>query len=195
MTSPSSPSASAPPEPTPDELGSPTYEVPLRRRERETHVSDGNSTRRGLFIVIPLVMAAAAVVALVFTGMEGKGIYSKPVDELVRAQGAFKGRAVRAEGNLVHGTLQKREQPCEYRFTLEKNGVQVPVRFAQCVVPDTFRDVPDMDVAVTVEGELLADNSFEATSVLAKCPSKYEMNDRAKKGERMPHSATPPPSM
>ncbi|HRH00702.1 MAG TPA: cytochrome c maturation protein CcmE [Polyangiaceae bacterium] len=181
-------------EPPRDEAASPTYEVPLRRREREAHAVD-SSTRTGLLIVIPLVMAAAAVVALVFTGMEGKGIYSKPVDELVKAQGAFKGRAVRAEGNLVHGTLQKREQPCEYRFTIEKNGVQVPVRFAQCVVPDTFRDVPDMDVAVTVEGELLADNSFEATSVLAKCPSKYEMNDRAKKGERMPHSTTPPPSM
>ncbi|HQY60114.1 MAG: cytochrome c maturation protein CcmE [Myxococcales bacterium] len=181
-----------PPEPPRDELASPTYEVPLRRREREAL---DTTTRTGLLIVIPLVMAAAAVVGLVFTGMEGKGIYSKPVDELVKAKGAFKGRAVRAEGNLVHGTLQKREQPCEYRFTIEKNGVQVPVRFAQCVVPDTFRDVPDMDVAVTVEGELLADNSFEATSVLAKCPSKYEMKDRAQKGERMPHSATPPPSM
>jgi cytochrome c-type biogenesis protein CcmE len=57
------------------------------------------------------------------------------------------------------------------------------------VVPDTFRDVPGMDVGVTVEGALQADNSFEATSVLAKCPSKYEMKDRANKGEQMPHAA------
>ena len=63
----------------------------------------------------------------------------------------------------------------------------VPVRFAQCVVPDTFRDVPGMDVGVTVEGSLLADNSFEATTVLAKCPSKYEMKERQGKGEQMPH--------
>ncbi len=179
------------PTPGPEPEAGPTYEVPLRRRER-AHASDANTTRTGLLIVIPLVMAAAAVVALVFTGMEGKGIYSKPVDELVRAKATFAGRPVRAEGNLVHGTLQKREQPCEYRFTIEKNGVEVPVRFAQCVVPDTFRDVPDMDVSVTVEGELLADSSFEATSVLAKCPSKYEMKERAQKGERMPHSQTPP---
>ena len=72
----------------------------------------------------------------------------------------------------------------------------MPVRYAQCVVPDTFRDVPGMDVGVTVEGELLTDNSFEATSVLAKCPSKYEMKQKAAGGEKMPHvdtSGTPAP--
>ncbi len=59
----------------------------------------------------------------------------------------------------------------------------MPVRFAECVVPDTFRDEPGADVGVTVEGELQADNTFEATSVLAKCPSKYETKARSAKGE------------
>ncbi len=149
------------------------------------------SARNGLLIVVPLVMAAAAIAGLVLTGMKDNAIYSKPVDELVAQKARFKGRPVRAEGNLVHGTLVKRETPCEYRFTISKNDVAVPVRFAQCIVPDTFRDVAGMDVGVTVEGELLADNSFEATSVLAKCPSKYEMKDRAARGERMPHAAEP----
>ena len=30
------------------------------------------------------------------------------------------GRAVRAEGNLVHGSLVKRDSPCEYRFRMKK---------------------------------------------------------------------------
>jgi cytochrome c-type biogenesis protein CcmE len=47
--------------------------------------------------------------------------------------------------------------------------------------------VPDVDVGVTVEGELQADSTFEATSVLAKCPSKYEMQQRKQHGEQMPH--------
>jgi cytochrome c-type biogenesis protein CcmE len=139
------------------------------------------------YLVVALVMISAAVAGLVLSGMKDNAIYSKPVDELVAQKARFAGRPVRAEGNLVHGTLQKRETPCEYRFTIEKNGVDVPVRFAQCIVPDTFRDVPGMDVGVTVEGELQADNSFEATTVLAKCPSKYEMKDRNAKGEAMPH--------
>ncbi len=140
-------------------------------------------------MVIPLVAVGAAIVAFVMTGMKDNAIYSKPVDDLVAQKARFVGRAVRAEGNLVHGTLERRETPCEYRFTIAKNGVEVPVRFAQCVVPDTFRDIPGMDVGVTVEGALQADNSFEATTVLAKCPSKYEMKDRASKGEQMPHAA------
>jgi cytochrome c-type biogenesis protein CcmE len=162
--------------------------VPRRRRERDTD-DDAQSSRRRMMLVIPLVTASAAIVAVVLTGMKDNAIYSKPVDQLVAEKAKFAGRAVRAEGNLVHGSLVKRDTPCEYRFTIMKNGTEVPVRYAQCVVPDTFRDIPGMDVGVTVEGQLLADNSFEATSVLAKCPSKYEMKERAGRGEQMPHAA------
>ena len=119
--------------------------------------------------------------------MQDNAIYSKPVDQLLAQKAKFAGRPVRAEGNLIHGSLMKREQPCEYRFSIAKNGAELPVRFAQCVVPDTFRDVPDLDVGVTVEGELQSDDTFEATSVLAKCPSKYEMKQRKDHGEQMPH--------
>jgi cytochrome c-type biogenesis protein CcmE len=132
-------------------------------------------------------MGAAAIAALVLGGMQSNAIYSKPIDALLADKARFLHRPVRAEGNLVHGSLAKRERPCEYRFTLEKNGAELPVRFAQCVVPDTFRDVPDVDVGVTVEGELQPDATFEATSVLAKCPSKYEMQQRKQHGEQMPH--------
>jgi cytochrome c-type biogenesis protein CcmE len=142
-------------------------------------------------------MGAAAIAALVLGGMQDNAIYSKPVDALLAQKDRFVHRPVRAEGNLVHGSLAKRELPCEYRFTIEKNGAELPVRFAQCIVPDTFRDVPDVEVGVTVEGELQADSTFEATSVLAKCPSKYEMQQRKQHGEQMPHgplAAGDPPS-
>jgi cytochrome c-type biogenesis protein CcmE len=141
----------------------------------------------GPALAIGLAAGAAGVATFVLTGMQDKAIYSKPVDELLAQKAKFAGRPVRAEGNLVHGTLEKRDQPCEYRFTIAKNGAELPVRFPQCVVPDTFRDVPGMDVGVTVEGELQPDQSFLASSVLAKCPSKYEMQERQKNGEQMPH--------
>ena len=166
--------------------------VSARRRRRdgvERDAIEGNPwVRRAL--VFGLGAAAAAIAGLVLVGMQEGAVYAKPVDELVASKAKFAGRPVRAEGNLVHGTLTKRDSPCEYRFTIEKNGVALPVRFPQCVVPDTFRDVPGMDVGVTVEGELRADNSFEATSVLAKCPSKYEMKEREQRGEKMPHAST-----
>lgn len=143
-------------------------------------------------LVVPLVALAGAVVAVAMFGLRDNGIYAKPLDELVRDKATFEGKAVRAEGTLVHGSLVKRDSPCEYRFEIERAGVQVPVRFAQCVVPDTFRDVAGTEVAVTVEGKLHADGHFEASNVLAKCPSKYEMKERQSRGEAMPHAAPTP---
>jgi len=158
-----------------------------RSRGRNRDVEPEGKRWVGVAIAVSLSMGAAAIAALVLTGMQDKALYSKPVDQLLAQKAKFLGRPVRAEGNLVHGTLVKRDQPCEYRFSIAKNASELPVRFAQCVVPDTFRDVPDMDVGVTVEGELKLDNSFEATSVLAKCPSKYDMQQRKQQGEQMPH--------
>lgn len=169
----------------------PSLEVPARRRRGEIE-EDPEDARKRLLLLIPLVMAAAAIVAVVLVMMQGKGVYSKPVDELLAEKAKFMNKPVRAEGLLVHGTLVKKDDPCEYRFTIEKNGAQVPVRYGKCVVPDTFRDIPGMDVGVTVEGQLSADGSLEATQVLAKCPSKYEMKEKAANGEKAPHAALGP---
>jgi cytochrome c-type biogenesis protein CcmE len=167
--------------------------VPARRRDRETD-EDADTSRKRLLLLVPLVMAAAAIVALVLVGMQDKGVYSKDVDVLLAEKAKFVGKPVRVEGNLVHGSLVKRETPCEYRFTIEKKGVEIPVRYAKCVVPDTFRDMPGVDVGVTVEGELRADSSLEASAVLAKCPSKYEMKQKATNGEKMPHAGVSAPT-
>jgi cytochrome c-type biogenesis protein CcmE len=163
--------------------------VPRQRRNRN---ADGRGSKTNVLFAVGLVTAAAAVAATVLFTMKDKAIYSKPVDALMQDRGKFLGRPVRVEGNLVHGSLIHHDKPCEYDFRIEKNGKVLPVRYAQCVVPDTFRDVQGMDVGVTVEGELQANNTFEATSVLAKCPSKYEMKNRAARGEKMPTGDTSP---
>jgi cytochrome c-type biogenesis protein CcmE len=166
-----------------------------RRRDGDApHAPLGGPGQRkrsyvGIALVVGLAAAGAGVVGVVLGGMKDNSIYAKSVDDLLNEKSRFVGKPVRAEGTLVHGSLVKRESPCEYRFSVEKNGAVIPVRYAQCVVPDTFIDKPDMDVQVTVEGKLLADNSFEATNVLAKCPSKYEMKERQGRGEAMPHAA------
>jgi cytochrome c-type biogenesis protein CcmE len=163
-----------------------------RRRERDNE-DDPEAARKRLLLLVPLVMAAAAIVALVLVGMQDKGVYSKDVDVLMAEKAKIVGKPVRVEGLLVHGSLVKHESPCEYLFTIEKNKVEVPVRYAKCIVPDTFRDMPGVDVGVTVEGELRPDSSFEATAVLAKCPSKYEMKQKAASGEKMPHAGNAAP--
>jgi cytochrome c-type biogenesis protein CcmE len=140
-------------------------------------------------LLIGLLVMAGAILTLVFTSFKGSAVYSKEVDDLVRDKDKLGDRAVRVTGTLVKGSLMKRDQPCEYRFNIEKKGVVLPVRYAQCIVPDTFRDMPGMDVSVTAEGKLTEAGSFEASTIMAKCPSKYEMKDRAKSGEQAPHAA------
>lgn len=137
-------------------------------------------------LLVALLVMAGGIVALVMS-FSGAAVYAKSVEQVLTEAEKLQGRKLRVEGKLVHGSLMRRDQPCEYRFEIGGEGAVLPVRYAQCVVPDTFRDTPGMDLDVTVEGTISKSGSFEATQVLAKCPSKYEMQDRAAKGEAMPH--------
>jgi cytochrome c-type biogenesis protein CcmE len=158
-----------------------------------------SAPKRNLALLAGLLVMGGGILTLVMTSFENASVYSRGVDELLVEQVKLNGRNVRVDGTLVKGSLtQAKTGACEYRFEIEKNGAKVPVRYASCIVPDTFRDVPGMDVAVTAEGTLASAGHFEATQIMAKCPSKYEMQDRAKKGEQAPHAAmlptgSPPP--
>ena len=183
--------------------GDPSPEGPFTREGSSEGGTDAPAKRmaagapapkRNIGLVVGLVMAASALAGFVLTGLGEGALYSKPVDELLQNPAKYAGRPVRAEGNLVHGSIEHRETPCEWRFVIEKKGMTMPVRFPQCIVPDTFRDVPGMDVGVTVEGQVQPDGSFAATTVLAKCPSKYEMKERQQKGEAMPHGPNGAPA-
>lgn len=144
--------------------------------------------RRNIGLLIGLLVMGGGVLTLVMSSANEAAIYSMPTDELVANKDEYAARNVRVEGTLVKGSLKHRAEPCEYRFSIEKNGARLPVRYAQCVVPDTFRDVPEMDVQVTAEGKLSSEGHFEATQIMAKCPSKYEMQQRAAQGEAAPHA-------
>jgi cytochrome c-type biogenesis protein CcmE len=131
----------------------------------------------GLLVVL-LVLVGAVVTFVIGPGFKNAAVYAMPIDMLVAAngKGELVGRKVRVEGELVPGTLEKRDQPCEYRFNVygkDKTTI-LPVRYAQCVIPDTFRDVPQGGVQVTVEGALSKESGFEASLVMAKCASKYD---------------------
>lgn len=143
---------------------------------------------RNLGLVAGLLLMGSTVLAIVLSGVN-TAVWDVRVDEVVAAPGRYEGRTIRLEGILVKGSLKRRDDPCEYRFELEQNGQRVPVRYPKCTVPDTFRDVPDTDVKVSATGSLQSDGHFAATHIMAKCPSKYEMKDRAEKGEVAPHGS------
>ena len=157
--------------------------VPEPGPERPAPKKKGN-----LGLLIGLLVMVAGVLVLVFTSFKGAAIYSLGVDKLVKDSSSYGQRSLRVKGMLVKGSLARRDQPCEYRFKLEEKGAVLNVQHPSCVVPDTFKDMPGMDVMVTAEGTLAQNGDFEATQIFAKCPSKYEMKDRASRGEQAPHS-------
>lgn len=134
--------------------------------------------KRNLGLLITLLVMVGAVVSLVLVGFKEAAIYATPVDQLLSQKDKLTGRKVRVEGELLPGSLQKRDQPCEYRFSMlgsdKDKDHALPVRYAQCVIPDTFRDVPGGGVQVTVEGSLSGEGHFDASLVMAKCTSKYD---------------------
>src|SRR6478735_12415324 len=139
-------------------------------------------------LLIGLIVMAGAILSLLFFSFNRDSAYAKEVDQLLREKDKYPDRSVRVQGTLVKGTLVHRDQPCEYRFEMKgKGGEVLPVRFPQCVVPDTFRDMPGMDVMVTAEGKLSSSGHFEASNIMAKCPSKYEMKEMQKGGKKAPH--------
>jgi cytochrome c-type biogenesis protein CcmE len=147
-------------------------EIPAKAEEAST------PPRRNLGLLIGLLVMGGAVLCLVFFNSTGAAIYSLSVDKLLAQKSELGSRKVRVQGHLVSGSLQKRQEPCEYRFHMHSAGQELEVRYPQCVVPDTFRDVQGMPVEVTAEGKVVGDH-LEATQIFAKCPSKYEMQNKA----------------
>jgi cytochrome c-type biogenesis protein CcmE len=162
----------------------------------EVDPSAGKGEREGIAPIVKVgivfVVLGGALSLLMF-GSEASDalVYSKLVNEVLVKPDDFKNRELRVEGDLKQGSIQFREEPCEYRFVIGKEGKEMPVRFPQCIVPDTFKD--GLGVQVSVQGRLTNEGYFLANKVIAKCPSKYEMQQRQQAGEKMPH-AMPSPS-
>jgi cytochrome c-type biogenesis protein CcmE len=86
----------------------------------------------------------------------------------------------RINGKVAAGSIDRKADGQHVLFTIADaadGSVTLPVDYTG-VIPDTFVDGAD----VVVEGRQGSDGSFRATTLLAKCPSKYEAaaaNERA----------------
>lgn len=142
------------------------------------HASDPDDGGMNPAIKIAIVFSllGAALLFLAFSSAGDVATYSATVAEVQNGTVTAGSRMLRVEGDLQHGSIQFREEPCEWRFTIERDGASMPVQFPRCVVPDTFRD--DYDIEVVVEGRMDGDH-FLADNIIPRCPSKYEEQARS----------------
>lgn len=147
---------------------------------------EGAPAARPPWILVPVLLALSGTVAWLLLGGDDPFVYSETVTNVTTNAATLGDRELRVEGALAEGSVRFREDPCEWRFTLEEDGHTMPVEFSECVVPDTFRD--HMGITVVVEGRVRPDGTFIASDVIPRCPSRYEMDERAANGETMPHA-------
>lgn len=76
---------------------------------------------------------------------------------------------VKLGARVVPGSIQRTPGGKEVAFRVTDGGREIPVVY-RGIIPDTFTDSVD----VVVEGRLGRDGTFRATTLLAKCASRYE---------------------
>ena len=132
------------------------------------------NARKSRFVLLGLGVVAT-MVFLTVVGMRGQQwlAYYMTVQEFVE-HGATQGSHFRVNGKVDEGTIERLPGGRQVRFVMSDGKASLKVDF-EGIIPDTFVDGAD----VVVEGELRSDGVFSATTLLAKCPSKYEAADGA----------------
>jgi cytochrome c-type biogenesis protein CcmE len=120
----------------------------------------------GAKILIGCAVIAVAIAQLVATSLNSGTAYYLTVSEL-QAQGTPAGRIVRVSGDVASGSIAR--DGASVRFTIVDPAGSLPVVY-RGVVPDIFGD----DRQVVVEGKPDANGTFQASTLLAKCPSRFE---------------------
>ncbi|MEX0691047.1 MAG: cytochrome c maturation protein CcmE [Gemmatimonadales bacterium] len=118
------------------------------------------------------IVVIGAVGWLMATGISETGVYFLTPSELaqrVEADPSFRNIGVKMGANVVRGTITREVATQTITFRVTDGQTEWPVVY-RGLAPDTFTD----DVEVVVEGRLDDGGVFQATTLLAKCGSRYE---------------------
>lgn len=110
---------------------------------------------------------AVAVVYLIFTAARGSTAFYLTVEEL-RAQGPSP-QIVRVAGTIVGESIDWTPRNLLLKFKVADQSGTLPVVYHGSR-PDMFRDGAE----IVLEGQYSSQGTFEAGTMLLKCPSKYE---------------------
>ncbi|MBN9663322.1 MAG: cytochrome c maturation protein CcmE [Acidobacteria bacterium] len=139
-----------------------------------------------------LVVAIVGTLAwLAASGINESKTYYKTISELKQLPGGEATKRVRVTGDVVPGSIKRDGERVHFQIA-EKGHPQIlnVVYTGKDPLPDTFRD----NAQAMADGKLQADGSFQASSIAAKCPSKYEAAPGGKPAAQ-PLNGAKPPSM
>lgn len=117
-----------------------------------------------------LVLATAGY--LMASSISETGMYYLTPTELatrLQADPTLRDAGVKLGARVVPGSIQRGEGGRDYAFIVTDGAREVNVVY-RGIAPDTFTDGVD----VVLEGRMNVDGTFRATTLLAKCASRYE---------------------
>ena len=127
--------------------------------------------------IVGAALITASVGYLMVSGVKDTGVYFVTPVELaqrVAADSSVHNVGIRMGARVVPGTIRRDVATQMVYFDVSDGTQTYPVAY-HGLPPDTFND----DVEVVVEGRLATDGVFHASSLLAKCGSRYEAQPTA----------------
>ena len=120
-----------------------------------------------LVLVVLAVAALIGAALLAMWGLRDRAAYFyTPAD--IAAGKAVSGRAMRLGGMVEQGSLRRDPDGVTVRFTVIDGASRTPVIFRD-ILPNLFRE----GSGVVAEGQLSADGTFIADTILAKHDERY----------------------
>ena len=112
---------------------------------------------------------ALAVSLLVYASLSGAVSYYLTVNELLDKGNELYGERVRVAGKVVNNSIEWDADNLELRFFITEGDDNLLVVY-EGARPSGLKE----DSNILVEGKYRSDNTFQANTIILKCPSKYE---------------------
>jgi cytochrome c-type biogenesis protein CcmE len=128
-------------------------------------------SQRTIRIAISVVVVVGSLVGLLSMSLGETAAYYKHVDEVMAAPEQWYEKNLQLHGHVVDGSIMRRPNTLDYRFSVQSNGKVVQATYTG-VVPDTFKGGSE----VVLKGRLSPDGFAvqPRDGIMAKCPSKYD---------------------
>ncbi|QBD81219.1 cytochrome c maturation protein CcmE [Ktedonosporobacter rubrisoli] len=124
--------------------------------------------RLPLSFLLAGIAILGAIMYLVYANTQANAVYYMTVPELKHCTTCAM-QNVRVAGVVQAGSVQRNDQNQTIQFTMADSQQSMRVMYSG-VVPDIFRP----GVQVVVEGHYAGQGPFQAQTLLAKCPSKFQ---------------------
>ncbi|KKL67438.1 hypothetical protein LCGC14_2134980 [marine sediment metagenome] len=129
--------------------------------------------KKNLKFVAGGAIVAVAIGYLAYGGIQKAALYYLTVSELKeRGPSETSGEMVRVNGTVLDGSFRYDYERENLHFTITDGKNKLPIIYAG-VSPDTFGPGTE----VVLEGRYESEDMFQASKLMAKCPSKYEAQE------------------